>query len=109
MERVLRRKMKERKLIHFHYFYIFTQRENSNKMKETQIIQTALNNLEQTRNIKGRWKKANVKGNGDGEIDLYLEFNDQCKKHFYVEVKRELRAHHLKQLKEMAAIHQAFM
>lgn len=78
-------------------------------MKETQIIETALQNLEQTRNIKGKWKKAAPKHQGDGELDLYLGFNDEWKKHFYVEVKRELRAHHLKQLEEIAAAHQPFL
>ncbi|MET0637767.1 MAG: type IV toxin-antitoxin system AbiEi family antitoxin [Chitinophagaceae bacterium] len=78
-------------------------------MKETEIIQTALYNLEETRNIKGKWEKADPKQNGDGELDLYLGLNDEWKKHFYIEVKRELRAHHLKQLEEKALIHQPFM
>jgi len=78
-------------------------------MKEIDIIKTALYNLEQTRNIKGKWKKADGRNMGGGELDLYFGFNDQWKKHFYVEVKRELRAHHLKQLEENAAIHQPFI
>ena len=55
-------------------------------MKEIDIIKTALYNLEQTRNIKGKWKKADGRNMGGGELDLYFGFNDQWKKHFYFKV-----------------------
>lgn len=78
-------------------------------MKETRIIEAALDNLEKTRKITGKWKKTEPKDERDGDLELYLSFKDEWAKHFHIEVKRELRAHHLKELEEMALNNKKFM
>lgn len=66
-------------------------------MNELEIVNNALNNLENTTRIKGRWKPGRKEL--DGQIDFLLKDGNIS---LYVEVKNNLRAIHLRALYKMA-------
>lgn len=70
--------------------------------KEDKILDTATKNLTDYTGLKAHWKA------GKEPIDAILYLEDKNIK-FYVEVKRELRGHHLELLQQNAKQHQPFM
>lgn len=70
-------------------------------MKEQGITDLAMLNLEKETGIKTEWVTRPGKAL-DGE--LYLVLNEQLKKHFYVEVKKQLMLHQLENLAELATM-----
>jgi hypothetical protein len=70
--------------------------------KEDKILDTATKNLTDYTGLKAHWKA------GKGPVDAMLYLEDKNIK-FYVEVKRELRGHHLEALQQYAKQHQTFM
>jgi hypothetical protein len=63
-----------------------------------ETIQTAIENLQKTGSLKANWKKGK-NDKLDGEIDILIEGKPM---HFLVEVKQELRNHHLTRVFEQA-------
>jgi hypothetical protein len=74
-------------------------------MTEEEIIHKALENLEKTLKIKGKWAKT-----GQKELDGQLTLNIN-KEHFRlnVEIKKELRAHMMQRILDYNAKHPPFM
>lgn len=74
-------------------------------MKEADIVQIALENLEKATNIRGKWKGFAQK-DVDGVIDLFIE-----NQHFImnIEVKNEIREHQLPNLLDQAERNRPFM
>jgi hypothetical protein len=70
--------------------------------KEDKILDTATKNLTDYTGLKAHWKA------GKEPVDAILYLEDKNIK-FYVEVKRELRGHHLEALQQYAKQHQPFM
>jgi len=68
-------------------------------MKTPEIADVALQALERQTNIKGKWKTAPDK-RLDGAVDLYFDRNKPQR--FLVEIKKEIRNHHLPKLLEQA-------
>lgn len=66
-------------------------------MTEQEIIHLALGNLQKQTHIKGLWKPAAQK-EYDGQVTLKLN-NKDIK--FYVEIKKELRNHHLQKIEAL--------
>lgn len=83
---------------------MFTLREHNIFMNENQIVHKALEQLDAQTGIKGKWKTTNKEV--DGELDLYTAPNNL---HLLVEVKKELRQHHLPHIFEMAKKYQPLM
>jgi len=77
-------------------------------MKENQVIETALQNLQQTRNITGKLAQAGKKNGADAGLELTLP-GKTGPQHFNIEVKKELRAYHLPDIEKKAATDPQFM
>jgi hypothetical protein len=77
-------------------------------MNETEIVERALVQLADHTGLTGTWNlTSNQLDKGiDGAIDLTF---GSTKTHFYVEVKKELREHHLLRIIEQAKIHKPLM
>lgn len=85
-----------------------------NKEKEVEdLLQSALEHLETVVHAKGRWTQPGqrrVPGSGPGRVDGVLDLTlDAHQIKLYVEVKKELRNHHLPQLLTLAQQYQPFM
>jgi len=74
-------------------------------MKESDIVQIALENLEKAFKIRGKWKPLDKK-EVDGKIDLFI---DEQKLTFNIEVKAEIREHQLSRIIEKAERNKPFM
>ena len=75
-------------------------------MKEAGIVDIAFENLENETGMKAEWLKQDTMP-VDGE--LYLLINENLKKHFFIEVKKEVRAHHVTAIEDMAKVHQPLL
>jgi hypothetical protein len=86
---------------------MFTLREQTIKMNrgENDIANLALESLEDTTGIKGKWEPKETK---DFDGILTLTINNQ-KIPFYAEVKRELRNHQFAQILDQAKQHHPFI
>jgi hypothetical protein len=73
-------------------------------MNKKAIIATALEQLQATTGIQAKWKQADPRT--DGELDLYWNGLDL---HTYIEVKGDLRQHHLTGILEQAQHQQPLM
>jgi hypothetical protein len=87
-----------------HYICMFTLREHIKKMntimKEMDILHIALENLFTATKIKGKWiKPKNLDEDGDIEFTIEGEI-----RRFYIEIKKELRQHHLPNILQIANI-----
>ena len=87
---------------------MFTLREQSNivNIKEEHIILNALEKLEKTTGIKTKFKPV-VKGKFiDGTVDFIIKNKVTT---FFIEAKKELRAHHLPNITEQATKHKPML
>lgn len=75
-------------------------------MTELEIVKTALQAFERQTQIKGKWKPT-PKQPLDGALDLY--FAENKAQRFTVEVKKEIRNHHLPGLLDQAIQHENLM
>lgn len=75
-------------------------------MKEMEIVRTALKAFENQTGVKGKWKPT-LNQPLDGVVDLY--FAENKAQRFMVEVKREIRNHHLIRLLDQDNQHESLM
>lgn len=87
---------------------MFTLRERFIMLNKKEIVERALVQLADHTGLTGTWNLTNdqLDKGIDGSIDLTFE---STRIHFYVEIKKELREHHLQKIIEQTKIHQPLM